>query len=233
MNDFEIAFHLDDVKRTLTLPDWAAEQGLGETERALRKRPGDLALHWLRIGALLDAPVAPGRIYAALADLKTVLGSAGARLKERLRNRCLAARPDLDAGLVEQVLFLMDGEFPKEVAALMMISSTPSDTPENSLPPEESPSSERRAEPETAADVLTQAREALEYGDLENARDILEQAVAAGADDPDVHEELLTIYRVTRDLDRFRNLYRRLDLPPALDTAWRESETVLAETTAE
>lgn len=60
-------------------------------------------------------------------------------------------------------------------------------------------------------DPLTEAREYLEYSQLDEACSVLEQAIIDYPDTHELHEELLGIYRSTRDYHRFITMFEKLN----------------------
>jgi hypothetical protein len=65
--------------------------------------------------------------------------------------------------------------------------------------------------PIAVRDPLMEAREYLEYSQLDEARNVLEYAVMQEPGRSELHKELLDIYRSTRDRDSFARMFQKLD----------------------
>lgn len=77
----------------------------------------------------------------------------------------------------------------------------------------------------TSRDPLVEAREFLEYSQLDEARGVLEQAVLHQPQRADLHRELLSVYRSTRDKTNFSKTLRALDgAANPVPEAWRDLE---------
>jgi hypothetical protein len=70
-------------------------------------------------------------------------------------------------------------------------------------------------------DPLQEAREHLEYGQLEEARQVLESAILAQPLRLDLHRDLLEIYRRSQAREAFLTMQRRLNIQThPLADAW-------------
>lgn len=67
-----------------------------------------------------------------------------------------------------------------------------------------------RGEQEAFSSKLEEARSCMEYGQLEEAIDILETEMLSHPDDRDIEAELLNLYQYMRDKSRFDNLSNKL-----------------------
>lgn len=164
--------------------------------------PGDLRSHIRRIFLAYEYGPA-GDLFAALVDLFIALGCKGAYLKRRMLENSKAR---LDRHVYE----LLRGQVsagPGPVELPFVPGSLLSQGIEGSLKCVFS-GPERTA---AVRDPLTEAREYLEYSNLDEARRVLEEAVLEHASSPELHRELLGIYRSTRDSANFLRIFRAMD----------------------
>lgn len=161
-------------------------------------------------------------LYAALLDLFIALGRRGYRLRkrllagarDRLKKDCFAR---LERWLGSD--FLPDwGELPptqQSVLAPGIIGST-------SLVRASIGARDQDRDP------LLEAREHIEYSQLDQARAVLEEALFRQPGRTDLHQELLLLYRATGDLDNFlRTRETLLQIVDALPEIWDDCELYL------
>ena len=160
--------------------------------------PSDLTAHVLRVylhGRSFDSDA----LWGALIDLFLVLKREGTALKHRLlelsrsvlstdRYRFLAAR--VSDGLD------YDAECPQTPFSVLSRGRSGMATMIRKLD-----------EYDAQQDVLATARAHIEYGQVEQAQELLEGALRAGPGREDLHRELLDIYRGTRDIEAFRDMF--------------------------
>jgi Tfp pilus assembly protein PilF len=58
---------------------------------------------------------------------------------------------------------------------------------------------------------LQEAQEHLEYGQIDEAREVLEAAILKDPQRPELHQDLLEIYRSTRAKEAFQSMRERID----------------------
>lgn len=161
-------------------------------------------------------------LYAALLDLFIALGCRGHRLRkrllagarDRLKKDCFAR---LERWLGSD--FLPDwGELPptrQSVLAPGIIGST-------------SLVRVSIGARDHDRDSLLEAREHIEYSQLDQARAVLEEALSEQPGRTDLHQELLLLYRATGDLDNFlRTRETLLQIVDALPEIWDDCELYL------
>jgi hypothetical protein len=176
--------------------------------------PSDLRSHVRRI-VLEYEQGSPDGLYVALLDLFLALGGRG----EGLRKRMLRfAKGRLDSGqyalLRESLAKGLEG-VPVQFASGTMLGKGVEGRLDLARP-----SLERR---EKARDALLEAREYLEYSQLDEARNVLERALLQEPQRAELHLELLDIYRSTRDGDSFSRMSRSLEgVTIPVPEAWRE-----------
>jgi hypothetical protein len=186
------------------------------------RTPGDLLghvqrvkLHWHRREG--------DRAFGALVDLFVALGPAGQSLRKRLLNQLVpilkpaqqrALRSRLATGLKPadalaepprfSVLFrgMLGGE------TIVRVSSQ---------------------ETESAhTDTLAEVQAYLEFGQIQEAKSLLEEALLREPEREDLHRELLEIYIHARDRDGLLSMQERLrDLGRVIGTAWTHAESTL------
>ncbi len=179
------------------------------------ENPSDLRSHVQRILLLIDAEM-ESDLQGALADLFIALGDKGGALKQRLLglaaphlSRTAAAffRQRLEAGLKP-----WDTAVSRIRASLLSLGYSGSHEVVRRLAP---------GAVAGYADVLAEARDYLEYGQIDAAREVLEQALRRDPGDAAIAAELLEIYRSTRDEDRLAVMrHYLLETLPRLPPGW-------------
>ena len=197
------------------LPAPLADSAVHHLTHRVTKRPKDLQSHVHRVIALYYSNDAEAT-YGALLDLFIVLDKSGFRLRQRLLNKLA---PRLKS---EQRIALRN--------ALMFGIKTLEDVPH-------SPYSCFGAELHDMGGVVVQtgeqithefsaldeARDLIDSGFLDEARLVLEEAILASPEDAELNDELLNLFRYTKDRDAFFNAVDRFaDLPLAAADAWAE-----------
>lgn len=180
------------------------------------RTPSDLANHLRRIRLNFDVGNFED-LYASLLDLFLVLKDNGHSLRLRLVK---AAKPNLrdeHYGALMEILNAGYGDresFPatrfsmlrKGLQGTSTLVSVKSNTPK------------------TVRDPLDEARECIEYSQIEEARLILESALLTNPDRREIHVDLLEIYRVSRDQSNFKKMKEKLEslVNPYLEI-WQET----------
>lgn len=177
------------------------------------REPSDLRSHVRRI-FLAHEQQSTVELFGALVDLFIALGNKGLRLRQRMlewSKENLEARQygllreSLAGGLDERTVAFVHGA--------MLCRGV-----EGSLKLVES-GAERSREPR---DPLVEAREYLEYSQLDEARNLLEEALMQDPRRQELHEELLEIYRSTRDQSNFAKMLGRLNKGNPMLEQWQE-----------
>lgn len=196
----EWALRVDDLRiiRPVGLPD---APGLADyLEQRIAAEPSHLLHHTRRI-ALEYQLDHPESLYGALIDLFLVLGVRGRALRRRLTEgarerlapehyaqlrRWLQSGQALDTESVPPLKSSLFGLGTGETLHLVEMRET--------------------AHPD-ARDPLVEARECIEYSQIDQARQILESALGAEPERADLQWELLDLYRAQRDASHFLKLY--------------------------
>ncbi|MGZ8217077.1 type IV pilus assembly protein FimV [Methylomagnum sp.] len=166
----------------------------------IARNPRDLLSHVRRIVLARDHG-ADEELFPALLDLFLVLGSKGFDLRKRMLE---FAKSVLAIGHYKQLLDSLAGG-PKGI--LVVPGSLLHFGLEGGL----TLIHDGDRQPNAPRDPLVEAREFLEYSQLEEARILLEAALLLTPQRVDLHEELLEIYRSTRDEANFLQMFQELD----------------------
>jgi hypothetical protein len=196
----EWAFRVDGL-RAIRPP---AVPGLADyLQQRIAAEPYHLLHHTQRI-ALEYQLNHPEALYGALLDLFIVLGARGRALRQRMASSVRARLSPEHYGQLS--LWLDRGRtldadsappLPFTLFGLGLVDALPLlETVEDaaSAPPDE-------------RDPLVEARECIEYSQIDQARQILESAVLAQPERADLQCELLELYRAQRDASHFLKLY--------------------------
>lgn len=170
-----------------------SNRGYTYLSQQVARRPHDLRLHMQRIFLLSDS-ARKDKLPGALIDLFITLGEAGHALKKR----CLVLTAGLLDNATRQMLenALLQGIRPDD-AALSRYRGTVL-----SLGLSGTPTLVTRHLPRQDTDyqsAFDEATACLEYGQLDAARGVLEEAVHQQSDDPRILELLLEIYQRSDD----------------------------------
>jgi tetratricopeptide (TPR) repeat protein len=172
---WEPAFFDCNGKLCPELPDPAlCERYLAYLHHRILRNPRDLLAHTRRVMLAL-AGNQQALVYAALTDLFTALGEKGADLRAGLLEKC---RPVLT---LEQAQALLDEPHASQGSPLVARHLANVHA--------------------VALSVLEEVRELLENGQVELAQNMLEQALPQDQDNLELTQELLEIYRRSRNRD--------------------------------
>ena len=209
---------------SLHLADVAEPRNAAYLAHQVARSPLDLRAHVLRVHLHLERRDEPA-LWGAFVDLFIVLQRAGAPLKRRLLH---AAREVL---LAEHRHFLSeriergiahDAQCPAALHAVLARGV------EGSLRFVRT-SGDRQ---DSARDVLVEAREHLEYGQVAAAQALLERTLRADAERLELHAELLAIYRATRDRAAFAAMRAAIAAANPVPQAWQDVAEFLAQEAA-
>lgn len=184
---------------------------------AIAASPSDLLRHTQRIYFFYERWDSDG-LYSALLDLFIALGNKGSVLRKRLLN-----------GARDRLL-------PEHSAALSRwLEHGPPDG-EKDLPPAEHSILSKgivgvrelvrvvQAPKDTSRDPLLEAREYIEYFQIEEARSLLEAAILEQPEREELHTELVHLYEATRDTSGLQAMREKLSqIMPELPECWLPS----------
>lgn len=183
-------------------------------DHAVTRTKNDLRSHVQRIYLHVDRKDADA-VYGALLDLFIVLKERGRPLRERMLN---ASRTVLDEERYRSLMLRL-GVGIKATDALppsrtSLLNKGLTGTNQLVLKLESRETSRQ--------DPLQEARDHLEYGQLDEARQVLEAAILREPLRPELHHDLLEIYKSTHARESFLAMHRQLcvDTNPVAD-AWQ------------
>lgn len=199
--DAEAVFFFDG-KTELNFPEqWQPSLAI-HLSHCIARNPKDLRSHVRRIFLEIARNNGQG-LFAALLDLFIALGARGLRLRQRMLNISeeLLTEDQINS-LGEN---LLRGMVPAGIPGVQGSILGQGMIGNHALVTSGSTDRSRVRDP------LIEAREYLEYSQLDDARAVLEQAVLAEPDRADLHLELLDIYRSTRDKASFNAMIAMLE----------------------
>lgn len=211
----ELAFALGDELQLrpwlLSLRDPLAEHLSHEVALA----PRNLLRHTQRIvfHYRIDDPEG---LYSALFDLFSVLRDKGLRLRTRLLR---GGRSRLKPEHLAVLSFWLSEQAPPEAKNLpepkLSVLSSGADGTFELVHAIQDGGRKKR-------DPLVEAREHIEYSQIEEARETLEDAVLADPDRAELQAELLHLYLATRDYEHFRIMREKLaEIVTTLPDEWQ------------
>lgn len=203
--------------RRLSLPDLASPyEGVVYLGHRILANRTDLRCHAQRILLLVEAGNVPA-LQGALVDLFIALGDKGSGLKGRLLDLAAPKLPRTAVAFFGQRL--LTGIKPWEAAVSRtrssLLSFGYSGVPEvvRRLDP---------VKPSGFGNVLDEALACLEYGQVDVASEVLEQALRKEPNNEPVAAQLLEIYRHTRDDERIVTMCQFLSTAlPRLPAPWQ------------
>lgn len=166
----------------------------------IRRYPFDLRAHVQRILLTSDENL-QNRSAGTLLDLFLVLGDAGKMFRTRMLDEC---REQLDEAMYERFSGWLDEGVTEQESGWLQGSMLSS-----GVTPPLRPllKQQRRSESEARyTDVLAEVQDHLEYGQIELAQHLLETEILEGRTNPELEQELLTVYQHTRDRTRLEQV---------------------------
>jgi hypothetical protein len=191
--------------------DWSVDKGLERLVFKVSRTPKYLQCHLERIYYCFQEHL-DGELFGALVDLLLVLKKDGKALGKRMvaGSKSRLTDPQFHAlnnyidnrGAVSRLMLLNRySVFAKGLESSSTMVQLTKDAGGK------------------AHDPLTLARDYVEFSQLENAINVLEQAILIEPERLDLHAELLSLYRSTRNKTGFNQFYdelsrRKINLPP-------------------
>lgn len=162
---------------------------------SILRTPRDLYMHLQRI-ALCYELKNEEKLYAALADFFVVLQNAGLSIKKRM---LAGSRNQLSPLLVQRLqTYLKDDSLIQGNIYSVLTSGIESNIA--------MVLSRTDNKGEAEQDPLQIARDFIEYSQLEEARETLETAILTTPDYIELHEDLLELYKLTKNVDAFNEM---------------------------
>lgn len=199
----------------LAAPPVAANQRLVDyLSHCVSKHPQDLRVHVQRILLCLRLQL-PEALFGALLDLFIALGEKGYALRQRILEQCVTRLPEpYYAFLRSRQLAGIDGRdvvlpcrysrLTQGVTGRLDFIGLSTDQPMAAK-----------------TGIMALARDLLDSGMIADARELLESALLESPDDLPLSQELLIIYRHTRDAVALATMLRRLEgRPLAAQADW-------------
>lgn len=197
--------------RELTSP----QAGVIYLGHRILENPSDLKSHVQRILLLLEQEAGP-ELQGALIDLYIALGDKGTAIKERMIEQATPHLSRTAAVLFRQRLLTGFKPWENSISRVRASLLSLGYSGVHDLV-------RRRASGAASgySDALAEARSCLEYGQVEEAREVLEQALRLEPENAEVAGELLLIYRHTRDEERLAAMRNYLqETLPRLPDGW-------------
>jgi tetratricopeptide (TPR) repeat protein len=179
------------------------------------KFPHDFRSHIQRIYLLIQQQNTTA-LYGALFDLFLVLGSNGLALRQRMLFNAQSVLTELEFDRLQQTLesgLTGNTDIPKPTQAVLNKALS-----NNQLFIEKVAQQNM-----TPSNAVEEASSFLEYGQFDQAREILEEAIISTPRQLELHHDLLEIFQTTRDSEQFIVFYERLlESDVALPMLWKE-----------
>jgi hypothetical protein len=211
----QASFEIPGIRRlrldTVTSSDDAGDY----LSRQVARTPGDLRSHVQRINLSL-AKGEGDDTYGAVLDLFIVLGHKGLPLRRRMLHSAKRL-------LTKEQHQALHRHLENGVRATDAMPCAGSSMLGKGITGTDQLVVNEAAAAAGQRDPLIESREYLEYGQLDEARDLLELAVLQEPWRSDLQTELLEIYRYTRDQQSFINMRERLEaMDVSISEAWQK-----------
>jgi len=182
---------------------------------SILRKPKALLVHLQRI-TLCYEQQNEEHLYAALADLFVVLQDAGQSIKRRM---LLGSRKHLAPPLMQQLQSYLDGKHVIQGNLHTVLTSGIESNNEMVL-------SQISEEADSEHDPLQIARDYIEYSQLDQAKEVLENAILVSPENTELHEDLLELYKSTRNVDAFNSMLHALsEVKHPMQAQWDELST--------
>jgi len=199
----DAAFQMSAVRHLRLTPNRIGDEGIEYIAYHIVRSPMDLCNHVRRIVLQYDMRDSEG-LYAALLDLFIVLENKGFDLRRRVLG---GARSRLTLQQYRTLYACLNSD----QVQCDRLPAPPDSMLAKGLIGSRSLVEAADNENESARDPLIEAREYIEYCQVDQARALLEQAILDQPQRMELHTELLEIYRSTRDRASFLAFWRRLN----------------------
>jgi hypothetical protein len=197
-------FVLDSWSALSVMPQLDHERLSDHLAHQVSRSPGDLKTHTRRILFFSNEHHADG-LFGALLDLFVVLGDKGLALRKRLLGAAAATLSDSQIEILRtrlnQGIHRFDALPPTQYSVLCQF------LPQGEKLVQVTSAVHRQ---DSSRDPAEEARDLLEYGQVEEAQRLLEEAVLDSPLRLDLNEDLLEIYRYTQNPDDLFDMLARL-----------------------
>jgi len=212
---YDAAFHIPGSSRLEIKTRKRIDEVADFLDHLAYRTRGDLRCHVQRVYAHIRRRD-PEAVYGALLDLFIILNERGRPLRKRMLETCCKRISEdryaflarhLDSGIreIDAVPPVRTSLLTKGISGINQLVIKQDTTQRSYLDP------------------LAEALDHIEYGQLEEAKRLLEAAVTQQPHRRELHQELLDLYRHTKDMDSFNAMFQRLDMEsnPAAE-AWQD-----------
>ena len=179
------------------------------------KNPNDFRSHIQRIYLLLQQQNT-NAVYGALFDLFLVLGPNGLALRQRMLFNAQSLLTELDFNTLQQTLesgLTADIDISKPIQAVLS----------KGLSANHHFIEKIEQLNQTFSNAAEEATHYVEYGQFDQARSVLEEAIIVTPRQLELHHDLLEIFQKTQDAEQFIIFYEHLlEMKIALPTPWKE-----------
>lgn len=201
----EIAFLFARTSRDLNL-EWlhGHPELLNHLLAAISKQPKNLLAHLQRIYLCYQQDL-PEQLYGAVTDLFIVLNRRSIKFSSRLLSSVSSKLPAERYQLLHR--YLIKKDFPPLYLpqnAFTILGKGFIGTSEVMVQLQEKTQAEEEHDP------LLLARDYIEYSQLQEAIEVLEQAVEKYPEREELHTELLELYKSLKDSESFQKMYQQL-----------------------
>ncbi len=201
----EPAFHLSECRSLQIDTQKLGDKATRYLARTVARTPVNLIAQIQRTNIHLSQRDAEGS-YGALLDLFIALGDKGISIRRRMLRR---AKPLLTEEQFRALALCLDSGLsatdPMPPSSRSVLSKGLTGTGQLVVR-----INEEQTSPSTR-DPLEEAIEHLEYSQTDKAREILEQALFDDPSRPELHSNLLAIYRASNDLESFTAMRNKLN----------------------
>jgi hypothetical protein len=210
----EPAFAIDGDKSVRLSREMADSMAPDYLAHWVARHPLDLVRHVQRINLHSDR-AEPERLFAALVDLFIALGERGAALRGRMLDGARQLLGHEQVNLLQQSLVNgLTANHRLDVPGSML--SRPVMGVLDVVA--------RSARPSVARSALEEARALVDEGHIEAAQSLLETALPANPHHTELAEELLLVYRATRNQQGYLRTRQMLEAADALPRTWRTAD---------
>ena len=199
----EVAFHMPDINELHIKASKCTAKVTEYLEHQVYRNRRDLRCHVQRVYLHITRND-PESVHGAILDLFITLQDKGKPLRERLLKACRhyisVEQFDFFARKLSKGISDTDATLPVRTSLL-----TKGRTCNNPLVVRQV------IQKDCHADPLVEARDHMQYGQVEEAQIVLEKAIIQTPQRTDLHLDLLDIYRHTQAVDAFHKMYQVLD----------------------
>ncbi len=182
--------------------DWIAEKGLERLVFSVSRNPKNLQAHLERIYFCYQEQL-NDQLFGALVDLLIVLNKTGEALANRMVSGCQAR---LTGNQLNALINLIDNKETRTECLFYSCYSIFSKGLQSTSVLLRLVQDSIRTE----QDPLDLARDFVEFSQIDNAVNVLEKAILTNHGRMELHNELLSLYRLTRNQAGFQRFYEEL-----------------------